>query len=177
MKKYGNGYTGVIAMTAATALWLAPLGAQQTGQGGQTGQAQTQQQRPQQPQQPTMTAMTVKAGDIARDPEKHYNKKVTVTSEVDEVLGLQTFTLDEDAAFAGPDVLVISPALTEPIAADAVLTVTGMLKPFVEADLKRDYDWNWWADWKTEMTVQFKDRPVLLAESIKTKDGKELVKK
>ena len=167
MKKYDKRYTGVIAVATAATLWLAPLSAgQQAGQAqGQTGRGQAGQT---QPQQPTMTTMVVKAGDIAANPEKHYNKKVSVTAEVDEVLGLQTFTLDEDAAFAGPDVLVISPALAAPIAADTELTVTGTLKPFVEADIKRDYDWNWWADWKVESTAKFKDRPVLLADSIKT---------
>ena len=174
MKKYGNRYTGVTAMAAAAALWLVPVSAQQSGQTGQ-GQAQTQQQT--QPKQAQMTAVTVSAGDIAREPEKHYNKKVTVKSEVDSVLGQQTFTLDEDAAFAGPDVLVIAPALTQPITEDTELTVTGTLKPFVEAEIKRDYDWNWWADWKAEMTAQFNNRPVLLADSVKTADGKELVKK
>ena len=176
MKKYDNRYTGLIAVATAATVWLAPVSAGQSGQAQGQGQAQTAQTQPQTPTA-TMTAVTVKAGDIAANPEKHYNKKVTVSAEVDEVLGLQTFTLDEDAAFAGPDVLVISPALAEPITKDAVLSVTGTLKPFVEADIKRDYDWNWWADWKVEMTAKFKDRPVLLADSIKTKDGKELVKK
>lgn len=177
MKKYGNRYTGLIAVAAAGALSLAPVSADQAGQTGQAGQ--TAQTRPQTPQTPTMTAVTVKASDITANPEKHYNKKVAVTAEVDEVLGLQTFTIDEEAAAAagGPDLLVISPALTSPIPDGAKLTVTGTLKPFVEADIKRDYNWNWWADWKAEMTTQFKDRPVLLAESIKTEDGKELIKK
>ena len=140
---------------------------------GATAFAQTQ------PQKPTMTSTAdmVKAGDIAANPEKFYNKKVAVTAEIEDVLGLQTFTLDEDKAFAGPDVLVISPALTSPVPENEVVTVTGTLKPFVEADIKRDYNWNWWADWKAEMAVQFKDRPVLLADSIKTKAGTELVKK
>ena len=169
MKKYGNRYTGFIAMAAAVSLWLAPV----AGQTGQTGQQQTP---PATPQTPTMTAMTVKAGDIAANPEKHYNKKVTVTAEVEEVLGVQIFTLDEDRAFAGPDVLVISPALSAPIPDGQKVTVTGTLKPFVEADIKRDYNWNWWADLKVETTTQFKDRPVLLADSVKTEAGVELVK-
>jgi hypothetical protein len=171
MKSHGDRYSGLIALAAAASLWLAPVSAGQ--QAGQTTPPQT-------PQTPARTATApkmVKAGDIAANPEKHYGQKVIVSSEVDTVLGAQTFTLDEDKAFAGPDVLVIAPALSAPVPDGETVTVTGTLKKFVEVEIKRDYDWNWWADWKEEMKVQFKDRPVILADSIRTKAGVELVKK
>jgi hypothetical protein len=174
MKTYGIRYTGLIAVATAATLSLAPLSAAPQAGSGQ-GQA-AQQTQPQ--TRPTMTAVTVKAADIAADPEKHYNKRVTVTASVDEVIGMQTFTLDDETAAPGPDLLVISPALAAPVTDNAMLTVTGTLKPFVEADIKRDYAaWNWFGDWKTELSAQFKDKPVLLADSIKTRDGKELIKK
>ena len=181
MKKYGIRYTGLMAMATAASLWLAPISAQ-------TG---TQTTTPQTPQRPTMTStapVEVTLAVIRTDATKHYNKNVTVTAQVDEVLGAQTFTLDDEvagaagaaaaAATAGAaDILVITPALTTPVPDGETVTVVGTLRPFVEADLKRDFDWDWWNDWKVELTTTYKDKPVLLATSIKTKDGKELVKK
>ena len=55
-----------------------------------------------------MTMMS--AGKLAKDGKKFYGQNVTVRAEVEDVLDSHSFTLDEDAVLAGPDVVVLVPA-------------------------------------------------------------------
>jgi hypothetical protein len=102
---------------------------------------------------------------------------VTVRAEIEDVLGRQMFLLDEDQLFAWPDVLVITPQLTALLPEDEDVTVTGELMRFTDVDLRRDYDWDWWDDVDNDVVLTFRDRPVIMAESVRTEGGVELVKK
>ena len=51
-------------------------------------------------------------GNLAANPANYSGKKVTVRAGIEDVLGPQVFLLDEDRLFAWPDVLVITPALS-----------------------------------------------------------------
>lgn len=139
--------------------------------------ALAQQQTPQE-QKPTGTtgARTITAGEIAANPTAYYGQKVTVRAEVEDVLGRQAFLLDEDKLFAWPDVLVISPNLTTGVVEENIVTVTGTVRSFVDADFRRDYDWDWWGDLDPDIFVTFRDRPVIIADSIRTAAGMELVR-
>lgn len=175
----------MVSSLAVTLLAVSVAEAQsQQQQESQNKQPQTQQQQkqPEQKQQqqepkPTGTsgAMTVTAGEIAKNPNVYVNRKVTVRAEVEDVLGRQTFLLDEDKLFAWPDVLVISPRLAGIVPEDEEVTVTGTVRSFVEANFRRDYDWDWWADVDPDVFITFRDRPVIIADSIRTSSGKELV--
>jgi hypothetical protein len=125
----------------------------------------------------TMTGTTVTAGQIADNPVRFIGQRVTVKAEIEDVLGRQAFTLDEDRLFAYPDVLVIAPGLTGVLPEDTNVTVTGTVQTFNDVNMKRDYAWNWWDDLDTDVSPSYKDRPVIMAESILDKDGRELVKK
>jgi hypothetical protein len=120
--------------------------------------------------------MTTTAGAIAQNPATYYGKKVEVRAEVEDVLGRQVFLLDEDRLFAWPDVMVIAPALTGYAPEDEMVTVRGTVKAFVDADFRRDYAWNWWGDLHPNVVVAFRDRPAIVAESIRTSTGAELVR-
>lgn len=164
MKK-AYGKFGTFAMAAALLSWLnvAPVESQQSSQGKPRGTAGT------------ATGSTVKAGDIAANPSRFYGQKVTVRAEVEDVLSRQVFLLDEDKLFAWPDVLVITPALSSIVPEDQIVTVTGMVRAFVDADLRREYNWDWWGDLDTDIVVTFRDRPVIIADSVKTQSGTELI--
>lgn len=112
---------------------------------------------------------------IVRNPEQYYGKTVRVRSDVNQVMGAHAFTLDENAWFAGPDILVFVESPAQTATKDQQVTVTGTLKPFKRADMERDYSWfnfDWFrgADYDTEAT-----RPALIAQSVRTADGMELV--
>ena len=120
---------------------------------------------------------TISAGKLARDAKKFYGQTVTVRAEVESVLDDHTFTLDEDDVLAGPDVLVVVPKGTaRGLMHDQVVTVTGIVRPFVQAELERDYDW--FKDGKIlkkDVKVDYKTRPVLFAQSVRTASGSELI--
>jgi ABC-type Fe3+-hydroxamate transport system substrate-binding protein len=126
---------------------------------------------------PSTVGETLSAGKLARDYRHYFGRTVTVRAEVEDVVGANMFTLDEDAIFAGPDVLVMVPGgVAGTLAHDQMVTVTGEVRPYVEAELDRDFDFfengklvqvNREVDWKT--------RPVIVARSIRTDAGVELL--
>ena len=122
--------------------------------------------------------MMLSAGKLAKDGKKYYGQMVTVRAEVEDVLDMHSFTLDEDSVLAGPDVVVIVPAGfdTASLAHDQVVVVTGKVRPYVMADLDRDFDWFKNGKIVTMGTkVDYKSRPVLVAETITTADGRSLM--
>jgi hypothetical protein len=183
MKRSGTISLGVATTAMAAVLSLGLASAQQSASGEQKPQkpaeskpAQTPDQQRTKSEGDKSAAMTVKAGDIAGDPAKYYGKKVKVRAEVEDVLGRQMFLLDEDKLFAWPDVLVVAPPLTAWAPEDEIVTVVGTVRAFVDVDLRRDYDWDWWGDLDTDVVATFNNRPVIMADSIMTANGAELVK-
>jgi hypothetical protein len=120
---------------------------------------------------------TISAGKLARDAKSFYGQTVTVSAEVEDVLDDHSFTLDEDAILAGPDVLVLLPAGSAmPLRHDEKVMVTGRVRPFVVAELKHDYDWfDEGHLLKRETKVDYKTRPVLIATSVRSADGRDLL--
>ena len=125
------------------------------------------------------TSSVISAGKLAKNPGDYYGKTVTVKAEVEDVLGDNMFTLEEDALFAGPDVLVLVPkALRTPVQHDQTVRVTGTVRRFVESDLKKDYDW--FDSGKlvnVKRKVEWKTRPVVVAQTIETEDGHKIVER
>ena len=122
--------------------------------------------------------MMMSAGKLAKDGKKYYGQTVTVRAEVEDVLDSHSFTLDEDAVLAGPDVVVLVPAGFDAssLAHDQVVVVTGKVRPYVMAELEKDFDW--FKDGKIVTMgtkVDYKTRPVLVAETITTADGRILI--
>jgi len=122
--------------------------------------------------------MTVSAARLSKDGRKYYGQNVTVRAEVEDVLDAHSFTLDEDSVIPGPDVVVLVPAGfdTAALAHDQVVTVRGRVRPYVVADLSKDFDWFKNGKIVTMSDkVDYKTRPVLVADSITTADGRVLL--
>jgi hypothetical protein len=119
----------------------------------------------------------ISAGKLAKHGKDYYGKTVTVKAEVEDVLGAKMFTLDEDALLTGADVLVMVPrGVNTTLAHDQKVIVTGEVRPYVEKDLDKDFDFfedgkiikkNTKVDWKT--------RPVIVASSVRTESGTDLM--
>jgi hypothetical protein len=123
-------------------------------------------------------AGVISAGKLAREGKKYYGQTVTVKAEVEDVIDNRTFTLDEDSILAGADVLVLVPAgVASTLAHDEVVTVTGTVRPYVMAELQKDYDW--FEDGKIVKhvgdKVDLKTRPVVVATSVRTSAGREIL--
>ena len=119
----------------------------------------------------------ISAGKLARDAKDFYGKTVTVKAEVEDVFGDKTFTLDEDSLLAGADVLVLVPAgMNAVLTQDQKIVVTGTVRPFVTAELDRDFDFFQGGKIiKVEKKVDLEKRPVIVATSVTTETGKSLL--
>jgi hypothetical protein len=119
----------------------------------------------------------ISAGKLAKHSKDYYGKTVTVKAEVEDVLGAKMFTLDEDALLTGADVLVMVPrGVTAVLAHDQKVIVTGTVRPYVEKDLDKDFDF--FEDGKiikTKTKVDWNTRPVIVATSVRTESGTELM--
>jgi hypothetical protein len=112
----------------------------------------------------------VDAGEIAKRPDAFYGRPVTVVAEVEAVHGANAFTLDEDEAFAGPDVLVIMEKASRPIEEDREVMVEGTVRRLVVADLERDYPWFRSNSYDGEIIARFKERPVIVATMVRDEE-------
>ena len=117
----------------------------------------------------------VDASEIAKRPDQFYGRPVTVLAEVEKVHGPTVFTLDEDAALAGQDVLVIMPKADRPVEEDHEVMVHGTVRPLVIADLKRDYAWFDPNGYDQQLIVRFKDRPVIIADSVRDQERGDVI--
>ena len=119
----------------------------------------------------------LKAGDIAKSPADYYGRKIQVTAEVEDVYSAHAFTLDEDQIFAGPDVLVLNPAPRRESKDDEIVSVSGVIRPFSRTQLETEYKWfDNRCLMSGETPIDFTTRPVLIADSVRTKSGEELVR-
>lgn len=124
--------------------------------------------------QPALIAQSIaiapEPGELTSNPEQYYNEPLAVTGEVEEIQGANAFTLDEEQLFGGQDLLVLHATPTgaaEPMFEDGeTVAVTGELRPFVVADLERDYDFNWETGIEQQLEAEYSNRPVLVAEDI-----------
>jgi hypothetical protein len=119
------------------------------------------------------TPVTVTAGELADKPDMYYDRRVTVRAEVEQVFSENVFTLDEDRFFStGRDVLVL---MREPDAVPADgsrVAVTGTVRPFVRAQVERTYGW---FTLDPVIWARFDKRPVIVADSVRTSRGAELL--
>jgi hypothetical protein len=119
-------------------------------------------------------AMQVSPGQIAKNPDAFIGKTVKVRAEVDNVLGQQAIALDEDEAFAGPDVLVVMPkAPTQRIEDGKTLWVTGKVQRYDKQQLSQQiqgFD-------PSVIDEEMGRRAVIIAHEVKSADGKQTLMK
>lgn len=106
----------------------------------------------------------VALNDITDDPSEYYGSTVTVSGEIDEVIGARVFTI------GGDDLLVLSadplprPAVRPAGASpndDNIVQVTGLVREF-DVD-----DFGQWIDAEdVDLFTPYRDRPVIVARSI-----------
>ena len=157
----GQLESGVELMRAPT-----PMTEQRTiGTGGRAASGRESAQAP----------AEVSAGELADSPERFFGRRVSVQAEVEQVFGPRLFTLDEDKFFStGRDVLVLMPEAEAVPLDGAQVTVTGVLRPFVKTDVIRNYSW---LTLDPGLWIRFDRRPAIVAESVQTSWGAELIAK
>lgn len=111
-------------------------------------------------------ALAPKPGEITSNPSLYYNKVIAVPAEVEEIVSPNSFTLDEDQLIGASDLLVIVPKPQRPIEEGGKVVATGVLRPFVIADIERDYDLTWDLEVKRKLEAEYSTKPVLIADSV-----------
>jgi hypothetical protein len=108
--------------------------------------------------------VTPSAGDIADNPALYAGQQVTLKSDVKKLMPNGFFTLKDE------DLLVLSPS-GQPVE-DQEVTVHGTVHTYSAPELKSRYAW-----FKSDATMdrEYKDRPVIVADSILTADGRDVV--
>lgn len=111
-------------------------------------------------------ALAPDASEVAENPEAFYGQTIAIESEIDEVIDPTAFTLSE-GFLNGENLLVLSAAPEEAGVADGRnVVVTGQLRPFVVADIERDYDLTWDSGLQQQLTTEYENRPVFVAEAV-----------
>ncbi|MEC4984919.1 MAG: hypothetical protein SAJ37_21815 [Oscillatoria sp. PMC 1068.18] len=97
--------------------------------------------------------------EIAENPDQYYNYPIAVEGEVEEVYSDNSFKLE------GEDLLVIAPDATVAKEEEQV-TIVGEVRPFVLADLEKEYDLTWDLEVKEKIEAEYKEKPVMIAREI-----------
>ena len=117
-----------------------------------------------------LTASEIRVEDIVGDPARFAGRTVTVTADLEEVVGPRAFKLDEDAPLQGGidnDLLVIgrSAGLAEidDQWLDNRVRVTGTVQSWTVVEIEREVGW----DLSSEIEAELEDREaVLIADRV-----------
>ncbi|MEA5626777.1 hypothetical protein [Nostoc sp. UHCC 0251] len=106
-------------------------------------------------------------GQITQRPEQYYRRQVAVTGKVDNIRSPVLLTLDENQWLGGQDLLVLLKAPPKvAINQDQTVSITGEVRPFVIAEIEKEYNFTWDLNVKRELEVEYGNRPVLVADTI-----------
>jgi hypothetical protein len=108
--------------------------------------------------------------DVVEDTAQLIGETVTVTGEVEEDYGINTFVIEEIGEIFGDQVLVINTAATEPILEEQNVRVTGEVRELVLAEFERDYDLTWEGDILQTIEAEYVGKPVIVADAVEVLD-------
>jgi hypothetical protein len=120
---------------------------------------------------PVQMVLVTSPARMAADPAQFFGVSVSVQGRVANIYNPHVFTLEQHAWWwSGADVPVLIPtprggAMLEP---NEYVTVVGTVRPFVRAELERDYDW---FGTMPEIDVELQGRSVIVADSARTSGG------
>jgi len=109
--------------------------------------------------------MRVKVDQLEDDPQQYIGKTVSVDAEVQDVHGPRVFTIDEPnwGDLEGEILVYVPSNLAALVRENDRVTVTGTVKPFVRAEVEREWGW---LDMARDVEVRLSKKPVLVASRI-----------
>jgi hypothetical protein len=111
-------------------------------------------------------ALAPEPGEVTKNPSAFYNKTIAVKAEVEDIISPTSFTLDEDKLTSTKDLLVLNTTPGQTIKDGQEVVVTGVLRPFVVADIERDYDLNWDLTLQRKLEAEYSQKPALVTKSV-----------
>ena len=110
-------------------------------------------------------AMRVKLDDLEDNPQKYIGQTISVDAEIEDVFGPRVFTIDEAnwGDLQGELLVYMPTTLAALIREDDRVTITGTVKPFVRAEVEREWGW---LGLDEEVEIDLAKKPVLVATRI-----------
>jgi hypothetical protein len=105
-------------------------------------------------------------GEITENPKQYYGRTLAVAGEVENIIGPNAFTLDEEQLIGANDLLVLVTNPKTTVDDGQYVAVTGVLRPFVVADIEREYDLTWDLDLQRKLEAEYSTKPVLVVDAI-----------
>lgn len=129
------------------------------------------------PLTPARVLVPVSASSFAAHPERFYGNLVTLTGPVDQILSPLAFSVDQDATKStGQDVLILAPRLSEPVGANAYLTIIGEAVKFEPAEIaEKAKDLK--VDLPADAVAKYRGKPAIIATTIVTPKYVQLTRK
>jgi hypothetical protein len=135
--------------------------------GPQQPQTQRNEERQHNTDKSWQSAMLVTLGDVEDHPLMYVGKRITVTGEIERILGPRLFSVDERnwIDFDGETLVVVPKTMIAVAREDQPVSITGTVRRFVKADI--EHEWGWFDD-QPRIEAEFTNRPVLVADSVTT---------
>lgn len=114
-------------------------------------------------------ALAPEPGEVTENPSAFYGKVLAVKGEVEDITSPTAFRLDEeglDGVIDNSDLLVLVSGAAPNVEENKMVVVTGELRPFVVADIERDYDLTWDLDLQRTLEAEYREKPVLVAKYV-----------
>ena len=75
--------------------------------------------------------------------------------------------MEENGLFDGDALLVIPAADSQPVQErDGIVTLTGVLRPYIKAEFENDYDLQWDLSVKESIDAEYEQKPVFVADGV-----------
>jgi hypothetical protein len=142
--------------------------------GGRTGRVDVGAEPP--PTAPgSFSGVMTTVDELLDRPRDFRRRQVMITAEVEDVYSRTVFAIDDDRLLStGREVLIIAPSIWRPVSDDLDVTIVGEAMEFDRGDIE-DRLKGYKLDLRDEVRRAFDGRLVILATSIRTRDGVELV--
>lgn len=104
--------------------------------------------------------------ELVENADSFLNQQVTVYGSVQSVEAANTFILENPGLFGGKGVILIQGANADldKVVGIEQAVVSGVLRPYVLADLKQDYDLPWELDVQERLEADFEQSPVIVVD-------------
>lgn len=108
-------------------------------------------------------------GEIGENPQLYYNKVIAVPAEVTKIYNTEAFVLaDKTILGDNPLLVLVTNQIKDnaPIKQGEKIVATGTLRPFVAADLEKEYNFNWDAQLREQLETAHNQQSALIVEGI-----------
>ncbi|MCU0527768.1 MAG: hypothetical protein MUF72_23470 [Elainella sp. Prado103] len=105
-------------------------------------------------------------GEVSAQPEDFYGRAIAVEGNVDDIYSRYAFTLNDPDLLDEEDLLVINANPEQRFGEDRSVIVVGELRPFVLAEIERDYNLGVDLGLPSDLEVDYEERPVLIVREV-----------